>query len=126
MDRMIVSTENAPLATGSYSQAVVVGDFVFTAGTLPLHPQTGEVVGEDITSQTRQVLKNLASILEAAGSSLEKVVKTTVFLTDKGNQPAMNSTYGEFFGASPPARSTVQVGPLTKGSLIEIEAIAVR
>lgn len=126
MDRIIVSTEKAPAAVGPYSQGVVVGDFVFTAGTLPLHPETGDVVGEDITTQTRQVISNLSSVLKAAGSSLDKVVKTTVFLTDMGNFGGMNSAYSEFFPSNPPARSTVQVGPLAKGSLIEMEAIAVR
>ena len=126
MDHTVVSTENAPATSGAYSQAAVAGGFVFTAGTLPLCPETGEVVGEDICAQTRQVLANMESILEAAGSSLHKVVKTTVFLTDKRDQPGMNSVYREFFGANPPARTTVQVGPLTKGALIEIEAIAVR
>lgn len=126
MDRIIVSTKKAPAAVGPYSQGVVAGDFVFTAGTLPLHPETGDVVGKDITTQTRQAISNLASVLKAAGSSVDKVVKTTVFLTDMDNFGGMNSVYSDFFASNPPARSTVQVGPLAKGSLIEIEAIAVR
>lgn len=126
MDRTSVSTDKAPAAGGPYSQAVVAGDLVYTAGTLPLDPVTGDLVGEDITTQTRQVLKNLSSVLEAGGSSLGKVVKTTVFLTDLDDFKGMNSVYGEFFLETPPARSTVQVGPLAKGSLVEIEAIAVR
>ena len=126
MQRTIVSTDKAPAAVGPYSQGVVVGDLVFTAGQIPVDPQTGEVVGEDILSQTRQAIENVAAVLAAAGSSLDKVVKTTVFLTSMENFPAMNSVYAEFFASDPPARSTVQVGPLAKGSLIEIEAIAVR
>jgi len=105
---------------------VIAGDFVFTAGAIPLHPETGELVGEDITAQTGQVIRNLECILEEAGSSLYKVAKTTVFLTDMNNFAEMNAVYGEFFAENPPARSTVEVGPLAKGALIEIEAIAIR
>ena len=126
MNRRIVSTEKAPPAGGPYSQGVIAGDFVFVAGQIPTDPDSGELVGKDITAQTRQALRNLAAILEAADSSLAKVTKTTVFLTDMGNFGAMNSVYGEFFESDPPARSTVQVGPLARGALIEIEAIAVR
>lgn len=126
MERKIVATDKAARAVGPYSQAVVAGGFVFTAGALGLDPQTGELVAADVAAQTRQALTNLKSILEAAGSSLDRVVKTTVFLTDFGNFGAMNAVYAEFFPADPPARSTVQVGPLAKAALVEIEAVALR
>lgn len=126
MQRTIVSTDKAPEAVGPYSQAVVAADLVFTAGQIPVDPQTGGLVGEDITAQTRQAIRNVAGVLAAAGSSLDKVVKTTVFLTSMDNFAEMNSIYAQFFASNPPARSTIQVGPLPKGSLIEIEAIAVR
>lgn len=126
MDRIIVSTHKAPPAIGPYSQAVIAGDLVFTAGVLPIDSESGQVVGEDITEQTGQAISNLESILEAAGSSLYQVVKTTVFLADMGNFAAMNAVYEEFFASNPPARSTVQVGPLAKGALLQIDAIAVR
>ena len=126
MERKIVATERAPRAAGPYSQAVIAGGFVFTAGMLALDPQTGDVVGEDIGVQTRQALSNVQGILEAAGSSLDRVVKTTVFLRDIRDFPQMNAVYAEFFPADPPARSTVEVGPLPKGALIEIDAIALR
>jgi len=124
MERKIVATDKAAQAVGPYSQAVVAGGFVFTAGQLGLDPQTGELVGADVAAETRQALTNLKNILEAAGSSLERVVKTTVFLTDLGNFGAMNGVYSEFFPSDPPARSTVQVGPLAKAALVEIEAVA--
>jgi 2-iminobutanoate/2-iminopropanoate deaminase len=126
MDRIIVATHKAPPAIGPYSQAVIAGDLVFTAGVLPIDPESGQVVGEDITEQTGQAISNLESILEAAGSSLYQVVKTTVFLADMGNFAAMNAVYEEFFASNPPARSTVGVGPLAKGALLQIDAIAVR
>ena len=126
MDRMVVSTDKAPGAVGPYSQAVIAGEFVFTAGTLPLNPKTGEVIGDEIGAQVQQALSNLQQVLEAAGSSLDRVVKTTVFLTDFGNFGQMNSVYAEFFTSAPPARSTVEIGPLPKGILVQIDAVAVR
>jgi 2-iminobutanoate/2-iminopropanoate deaminase len=126
MDRSVVSTDKAPAAVGPYSQAIIAGDFVFTAGQLSLDPKTGELVGEEIGVQTRQTMENLRNVLEAAGTSLDRVVKTTIFLTDIGNFAEMNAVYGEFFPSSPPARSTVQIGPLPKGALVEIDAIAIR
>ena len=126
MERMVVSTDKAPGAVGPYSQAVIAGDLVFTAGTLPLDPKTGEVVADEIGAQVRQALSNVQQVLEAAGSSLDRVVKTTVFLTDIGNFAEMNSVYAEFFTSAPPARSTVEIGPLPKGMLVQIEAVAVR
>jgi 2-iminobutanoate/2-iminopropanoate deaminase len=126
MDRKIVATDKAPDAAGPYSQGVVAGGFVFAAGMIGLDPKTGQLVSEDVGGQTRQALTNLQSILEAAGSSLDRAVKTTVFLTEIGNFSQMNAAYGEFFPADPPARTTVEVGPLPKGALIEIDAIALR
>jgi 2-iminobutanoate/2-iminopropanoate deaminase len=126
MERKIVATEKAPRAVGPYSRAVIAGGFVFTAGMLALDPQTGDVMGDDLGAQTRQALSNVQGILEAAGSSLDRVVKTTVFLRDIRDFPQMNAVYAEFFPADPPARSTVEVGPLPKGALIEIDAIALR
>ena len=126
MDRMVVSTDKAPGAVGPYSQAIIAGDLVFTAGTLPLDPKTGEVAADEIGAQVRQALSNLQQVLEAAGSSLDQVVKTTVFLTDFGNFAGMNSVYAEFFTSDPPARSTVEIGPLPKGMLVQIDAVALR
>jgi len=126
MDRNIVATDKAPGAVGPYSQAVIAGDLVYTAGTLGLDPSTGELVGQDIGKQTRQALTNIKSILEAAGSSLDKTVKLSVFLTDMENFGEMNGVYAEFFPSDPPARTTVEIGPLPKGALVEIDAVALR
>jgi 2-iminobutanoate/2-iminopropanoate deaminase len=125
MKREVIATEKAPAAVGPYSQAIRVGDFVFTAGQLAIDPATGKLVEGKIEEQTRQVLKNIAAVLEAAGSSLDKVVKTTVFLKDIGDFKAMNQVYGEFFVHEPPARSTVEVANLPLGALVEIDAIAI-
>jgi 2-iminobutanoate/2-iminopropanoate deaminase len=124
MKREVIATEKAPGAVGPYSQAIRVGHFVFTAGQLAFNPTTGKLVEGGIEEQTRQVLRNIAAVLEAAGSSLDKVVKTTVFLEDMGDFGAMNEVYGQFFAHEPPARSTVEVG-LALGALVEIDAIAV-
>ena len=122
----VISTENAPKALGPYSQAIVVGDLIFCAGQVALDPKTGEIASGDIKEQTRRALDNLAAVLEAAGSGLDRVTKTTVFLIDLAEFPAMNEAYGERFGAHRPARSTVPVAALPRGSRIEIECIAVR
>lgn len=122
--KKIIQTEKAPKAIGPYSQAVGIGNLIFTAGQIGLNPQTGELVGDDIESQTRQVLTNLKHILEAAGSDLNYVVKTTVFLQDMADFPRMNAVYAEFFPENPPARSTIAVAALPKGARVEIEAIA--
>jgi len=122
--REIISTQDAPAAVGPYSQAVRTGDLVFTAGQVPLVPGAGKLVEGDIEAQTRQVMQNLAAILTAAGSSLDKIIKTTIFLTDMGDFGRVNQVYGSFFAAEPPARSTVQVAALPVGARIEIEAIA--
>jgi 2-iminobutanoate/2-iminopropanoate deaminase len=125
MERKVVSTADAPQAIGPYSQAIAIGDLVFCSGQIPLTPQ-GIVVEGDITTQTRQVLTNLKYVLASASSSLEQVVKTTVFLADMGEFKAMNDVYTEFFPGAPPARSTVQVARLPRDVRVEIEAIAVR
>ncbi len=122
--KKIVSVEHAPQAIGPYSQAVVTDFFVFTAGQIGLDPATMELVPGGVDAQTRQVLTNLKHVLEAAGSSLDRVVKTTVFLTDMAHFAAMNAVYAEFFPQNPPARSTVAVAALPKGALVEIEAVA--
>jgi 2-iminobutanoate/2-iminopropanoate deaminase len=125
MKRDIISTSKAPAAVGPYSQGVKLDRLVFTAGQIPLDPATGRLVEGNIEAQTRQVLSNVKAILEAAGSSLPEVAKTTVFLVDMGDFKAMNSVYAEFFPSAPPARSTVQVVALPLGARVEIEAIAV-
>ncbi len=125
MGRSVVSTADAPQAIGPYSQAITIDNLVFCSGQIPLRPD-GTLVEGDISAQTRQVLTNLKGLLEAAGSSLAQVVKTTVFLADMGEFAAMNAIYGEFFQAEPPARSTVQVSRLPRDVRVEIEAIAIR
>lgn len=125
MSRQVIATAKAPAAVGPYSQAIKANGFVFTAGQLGLDPATGKLVEGDVTDQARQALKNLQAILEAAGSSLEQVVKVTVFLKDINDFKRVNEVYAEFFKASPPARSAVQVAALPLGGLVEIEAVAV-
>jgi 2-iminobutanoate/2-iminopropanoate deaminase len=121
----IVSTEKAPPAVGPYSQAVIAGDLIFTAGQLGIDPKSGELA-EGIEAQTRQALTNLSALLEAASSSLDRVVKATVFLAHMEDFATMNVIYAEFFTLQPPARSTVGVAQLPRGALVEIEAIALR
>jgi 2-iminobutanoate/2-iminopropanoate deaminase len=125
MERTVVSTADAPQAIGPYSQAITVGDLIFCSGQIPLTP-TGEVVEGDIAVETRQVLTNLKHVWAAAGSSLERVVKTTVFLADMHEFKAMNEVYAEFFPGAPPARSTIQVARLPRDVRVEIEVIALR
>jgi len=120
----VVVTDAAPKAIGPYSQAMTAGKFVFTAGQVALDPKTGEVVGKTTAEQTEQVLKNLAAVLQAAGTSFENVVKTTVFLIDMGDFPAMNEVYARHFGTHKPARSTVQAAGLPKNVRVEIDVIA--
>ena len=124
MSKKTVSTAGAPAAAGPYSQAVRVGDLVFTAGQGGIDPATGEIAGPGIEEQTRQTLENLKAILEASGSGLEHVVKTTVFLQDIAEWPRMNGVYAEFFPEDPPARVCVAVSSLPKGALVEIDAVA--
>ncbi len=125
MPRKIISTKKAPAALGPYSQAVHIapGRLMFTAGQVPLDPRTGEVVGDSIEDQTRQVLENLKAIVEAAGVTMEQVIKTTVFMNDLNDFTRMNIIYESYFGAQPPARSTVEVARLPKDVMVEIEAV---
>lgn len=125
MSKQVWSTPNAPAAVGPYSQAVQVGDVLFTAGQIGLVPGTRELAGPDIITQTRRVLLNLQAILKAAGSDLGDVIKTTVFLVDMKDWPAMNEVYAEFFPSQPPARSAVQVAALPMSARVEIELVAV-
>lgn len=120
----IIVTDGAPPAVGPYSQGVRVGDLIFTAGQIGLVPGTKEFAGPDIASQTRRALLNIKAIVEAAGSCLELVVKTTVFLADIVEWPAMNEVYAEFFPVTPPGRSAVQVAGLPMGARVEIEVVA--
>jgi 2-iminobutanoate/2-iminopropanoate deaminase len=122
--RKIVKTDKAPAAVGPYSQGVKIGSFVFTAGQVAIDPAAGKIVAQDIDGQTHQVMSNLKAILRKAGSDLDKVVKTTVFLQSMDDFAAMNAVYGGYFGDKPPARSTVEVVKLPLGALVEIEAIA--
>ena len=124
MERQVVSTEHAPKAIGPYSQAVRVGDFIFCAGQAGLEPATGNLVKGGVEAETRRVLQNLSAVLQAAGSSMSRVVKTTVFLTNMDDFQKMNAIYAEFFPSTPPARSTVQVSRLPKDACVEIELIA--
>jgi 2-iminobutanoate/2-iminopropanoate deaminase len=125
MERKVVATEAAPKAIGPYSQAIVAGGFVFCSGQIALDPKSGELVGaSDVRAQARRAMDNLRGVLEAAGSSFERVVRTTVFLADMGDFGAVNEVYGSYFKDAPPARVTVQAAGLPKGALVEIDAIA--
>ena len=119
-----VQTDRAPAAIGPYSQAIRAGGFVFASGQIPTDPATGQFVKGGITEQTEQVLKNLGAVLEAAGSSLDKVVKTTVFLADMKEFAQMNEVYAKFFTTAPPARATVAAAGLPRDARVEIEAVA--
>jgi 2-iminobutanoate/2-iminopropanoate deaminase len=119
-----ISTDRAPGAIGPYSQAIKANGIVFCSGQIPIDTGTGEFVSDDVAEQTEQVLKNLAAVLEAAGSGLDKVVKTTVFLADMGDFAVMNEVYGRYFDASKPARATVQAAALPRGARVEIDCIA--
>lgn len=121
----IIATPSAPRAIGPYSQAIVHHGMAYLSGQIPLDPTTGEIVEGDITAQTERVLTNMAAVLEACGSSLPRVVKTTVFLKDLGEFAAMNAVYARFFETNPPARSTVEVARLPRDSRVEIECIAI-
>jgi 2-iminobutanoate/2-iminopropanoate deaminase len=124
VSKEVISTPNAPAAIGPYSQAVRTGNLIFVSGQIPLDPATGQLVRGDIGTQTQQVLENLAAVLEAAGSSLAKVVKTTVYLRDLGEFGGMNEVYAKFFAANSPARATVQVARLPRDAAIEIDVVA--
>ena len=120
-----ISTENAPGAIGPYSQAIKAGGMIFCSGQIPIDIATGEFVSDDVAEQTHQVLKNLDAVLTAAGSGLDKVVKTTVFLADMGDFAVMNGIYAEYFSDSKPARATVQAARLPRDARVEIDCIAV-
>jgi len=121
----VVATANAPQAIGPYSQAITTNGLIFTAGQIALDPQKMELVGKTTADQTEQVMQNLRAVLEAAGARLDDVVKTTVYLADMADFPAMNEVYGRHFGTHKPARSTVQAAALPKGARVEIDVIAV-
>ena len=123
MDKKVISTENAPGAIGPYSQAMRLGDMIFTSGQIPMNPATGEMVTE-IAAATKQSLENVKAILATQGATTDNIIKTTVFLTDLNNFVAMNEVYATFFANNPPARSAVEVSRLPKDSIIEIEVIA--
>ncbi len=124
MTREIISTDRAPAAVGPYSQAVRIADLIFTAGQIPLDPSTGAIIQGDIEAQTRQVLENLQAVLKAGHSSLDQILKMTVFMTDLSLFGRMNTVYAEYFPEKPPARSAVQVAALPLGVAIEMEAVA--
>lgn len=119
----IIETKNAPAAIGPYSQAIIAGDLIYTSGQIPINPASGTIEAAGIEDQTRQVIKNLEAVLEASGSTLEKVIKTTCFLKNIGDFDAFNKIYAEAFTGKP-ARSCVEVAALPKGALVEIEVIA--
>jgi len=123
--RVVIATNKAPRPIGQFSQGIRVGNLVFLSGQVALDSQTGRLVGNTIEAQTHQALENARSVLEAAGSDLEHVVKVTVYLTSMCDMPRMNAVYGEYFVRDPPARSTVQVAALPLGALVEIECWAV-
>ncbi len=124
MAKQVISTERAPKAIGPYSQGVRVGNLVFTAGQIALDPATGKLIDGGIAAQTERVMENLKAILEAAGSSLDRVVKTTCFLANLDDFAEFNAVYGRYFGENPPPRSTVQAARLPAGALVEVECIA--
>jgi 2-iminobutanoate/2-iminopropanoate deaminase len=126
MRREQVTTTAAPAAIGPYNQAIAAGELVFASGQVALDPASGQLVEGDVQAQTRRVLENLSAVLQAAGSSLGQVVKTTVFLTTMDDFAAMNAVYGEYFAGEPPARSTIAVAALPRGARVEIEATAIR
>ena len=120
----VIATGSAPKALGPYSQAIRANGFVFCSGQVALDPASNNIIQGDVAAQTERVLKNLTAVLEAAGSSLDKAVKTTVFLKNMGDFAAMNETYARFFPSNPPARSTVEVARLPKDVLVEIDVVA--
>ena len=126
MNKTIISTDKAPAAIGPYSQAIAVGDMIFTSGVIPIIPETGELETGDIKAQTKQAIGNLINLLEAAGSNADSVVKTTVFIKDMNDFAAVNEIYATYFTDNYPARSCVEVARLPKDVLIEIEAVALK
>ncbi|MCO5197939.1 MAG: RidA family protein [Anaerolineae bacterium] len=124
MQKQIIATTNAPAAVGPYSQAVRVGNLLYTAGQIAIDPTIGKMIDGDVATQAERVLKNLSAILDAAGSGLDHVIKTTVFLTTMDDYATVNAVYGRYFTINPPARSAVAVTALPLGALVEIEAVA--
>ena len=124
MDTRIVTTDRAPEPVGPYSQAVITGQFVFCSGQIAIDPSTGELVTENIERETAQVMDNLGAVLEAAGSSFGRAVKTTIYVTDMNNFGRINEVYSSYFGEKPPARVTVEVSALPKGAHVEIDCVA--
>ncbi|MHC4183786.1 MAG: RidA family protein [Planctomycetota bacterium] len=124
MQKTVISTNNSPAAIGPYSQAIRFNELVFVSGQIPIDPESGKVIKGNIKEQTKQVLENLENILQAGGSSLPNVLRTTIFLSDMDDYAMVNETYAQYFESSPPARSTVQVSRLPKDVHIEIDAIA--
>jgi 2-iminobutanoate/2-iminopropanoate deaminase len=122
--REVISTKNAPQAIGPYSQAIKANGFVFVSGQVPIDPATQQIITGDVAAQTDRILRNLTQILEAAGSSMAKVVRSGVFLKNMNDFAAMNEAYGKYFSSSPPARTTVEVARLPKDVLVEIDVIA--
>lgn len=125
MNKKIINTESAPAAIGPYSQSILAGNILFISGQLPIDPETGKFAGNNIKSQTEQSLKNIESILEKAGCTMDNVVKTTVLLNDMGDFAKMNEVYAKFFTKDYPARAAYEVAKLPKDALVEIEAVAV-
>jgi len=125
MEKQIISTKNVPAALGPYSQAVKVGNLLYTSGQLAINVVTGEFINDDIKKATAQSLENVKAVLEEAGTTMDKVVKTLVFLKDMNDFDLMNEVYAQYFSVNPPARSCVQAGKLPKDALIEIEVIAI-
>ena len=124
VERRPIHSDSAPKAVGPYSQAITSGGFVFSSGQIPLDPETGKLVEGGIEAQTRRVMDNLAAVLGVAGSSFDRVVKTTIYLTNLADFAAVNAVYAGYFSAAPPARSTVQVAALPLGAAVEIDVIA--
>ena len=124
MSKIAIATDRAPSAIGPYSQAISTGSMMFLSGQIPIDPASGALVSSDVSAQTEQVMKNLAAVLEAGGLSFKNVVKTTIYLTDLNDFQAVNTVYGSFFQPPPPARATVEVAALPKGSRVEIDAVA--
>jgi 2-iminobutanoate/2-iminopropanoate deaminase len=124
MERTPIHTSQAPAAVGPYNQAIRCGQFVYASGQIALDPASGEITGNDVQAQTHRVIQNLQAVLEAAGASLQSVVKTTVFLVNMGDFQAMNAVYASYFGDVPPARSTIAVAELPRRALVEIECVA--
>lgn len=125
MEKQIITTKNAPTAIGPYSQAVKIGNLVYTSGQIPVNPKNGELLTGDIKEQTMQVIENLKAVLEEAGTSLDNVIKSLVFLSDMNNFASMNEVYGTYFSEKQPARSCVEVARLPKDVAIEMEVIAI-